>query len=68
MVKRVYSLGLVPDIPEGCTWKRIPHGLDTPTPDPSSPECIVEFSTKGDRLAEFESHEGILDIFEYGEI
>ena len=60
--------GYTADMPDGCTWKMGPHGLSIPTPDPSGPECLVEFSTDGDRLAELEAYPGILYIFEYGVI
>ena len=59
---------LIPDMLSGCTCVRRPHGLKTPTPDPSAPECILEFCTDGDRLTELQAHTGILHIFEYGEI
>ena len=60
--------GLIADFLEGCTWKMCPYGLSIPTPDPTAPECLVEFSTDGDRLVELEAYAGILYVFEYGEI
>jgi hypothetical protein len=59
------SNNTIPDLIPGCTWKRGPHGLKVPTPDPSAPECMVEFTTDGDRLTELQAHDGVLYIFEY---
>jgi hypothetical protein len=65
MIDNTNGEGLIPDIIDKCTWKVGPHGLNAPTPDPSAPECTLEFTTNGDRLAELEAHGGIIYLFEY---
>ena len=57
-----------PDIPDLVTYKVVPYGLGYPVPDQSNAQCLIEFYTENDMLAELEAHPGILMIFEYGVI
>lgn len=59
LVNTPWGRGVWPSMPEGCTFRRVGEVQGEP------PQCTVQFTTHGDRLAEFEAHPGVLSVSEY---